>query len=68
MNSNKPIRQSKMSPQMIVGLLAGLYGLSPIDVIPDFIPLIGWADDGGVIVLALVLMLVMTLMQGGKHE
>jgi hypothetical protein len=26
--------------------LAGLYILCPIDVIPDFIPIVGWIDDG----------------------
>ena len=36
-----------MNPLMIV--LCVLYILSPIDVIPDFIPFVGWADDLGVI-------------------
>ena len=36
-----------------VGLLAVLYVLSPIDVIPDVLPVIGWLDDLGVIGLAL---------------
>lgn len=58
--------KQRMSPQMIIGLIAGLYGISPIDVIPDFIPLVGWADDGGVIVLALALMLVVTVLGAGK--
>ena len=26
--------------------LAVIYGVSPIDLIPDIIPLLGWADDG----------------------
>lgn len=34
----------------IVSLVAALlYGASPIDVIPDFIPLIGFLDDGIVV-------------------
>jgi uncharacterized membrane protein YkvA (DUF1232 family) len=31
-------------------VLAGLYVVSPIDVIPDFIPVLSWIDDGGAIV------------------
>ena len=31
--------------RMIVALLALLYVLSPVDAIPDFIPVVGWADD-----------------------
>jgi hypothetical protein len=27
-------------------LLGMLYILSPLDIIPDFIPLVGWIDDG----------------------
>jgi uncharacterized membrane protein YkvA (DUF1232 family) len=30
--------------------LAGLYILSPIDVIPDFIPVVGWIDDVGALI------------------
>ena len=30
---------------VIVIILALLYIISPIDLIPDFIPVVGWADD-----------------------
>ena len=30
---------------VVVIILALLYILSPIDLIPDFIPVVGWADD-----------------------
>lgn len=33
----------------LLGLAAGLYVLSPIDAIPDVVPLLGWLDDIGVI-------------------
>jgi uncharacterized membrane protein YkvA (DUF1232 family) len=49
-----------LDPRMIVAILAGLYGLSPIDAMPDFIPVLGQMDDAGVILLAVVAMLVMS--------
>ncbi len=36
----------------IIALLAILYILSPLDLIPDFIPVIGWLDDLGVLAWA----------------
>ena len=33
----------------IIALVAGIvYILSPIDLIPDFIPVLGWIDDGAI--------------------
>lgn len=29
----------------IWAVLCGLYAISPIDIIPDVIPVVGWADD-----------------------
>lgn len=30
---------------IIIALVAVLYIISPIDILPDFIPVIGWIDD-----------------------
>ncbi len=33
----------------LAGVMAVVYFLSPIDMLPDFIPLLGWMDDLGVL-------------------
>lgn len=38
------IRNKKYRGAIVVGSL--LYLLSPIDISPDFIPILGWIDDG----------------------
>ncbi|MEC5157796.1 YkvA family protein [Chryseobacterium sp. MP_3.2] len=37
-------KTNKVGP-IIIGILGVLYGVSPIDAIPDFIPVAGWMDD-----------------------
>lgn len=41
----------------LTALLAVLYVLSPVDLIPDVVPLLGWLDDGVVAMLLLRLAL-----------
>jgi uncharacterized membrane protein YkvA (DUF1232 family) len=35
----------------LVAILAALYVISPVDLVPDVIPLLGWLDDGIVAML-----------------
>ena len=44
-------RYRGVSPAKLYGffLLMALYVVSPIDAIPDFIPVLGWSDDGAVV-------------------
>ena len=39
----------------LVIVLAGLYVISPIDLVSDFIPVLGWLDDGLIAYLLLQL-------------
>lgn len=39
--------------KLLVALGAMAYGLSPIDIVPDVVPVVGWADDVAIIMLAL---------------
>ncbi|RKG73384.1 DUF1232 domain-containing protein [Corallococcus terminator] len=40
----------------LAGLLAVLYFVSPVDAVPDFIPVFGWLDDLGVLSAAALFM------------
>jgi uncharacterized membrane protein YkvA (DUF1232 family) len=35
----------------LVALLAAVYIISPVDIVPDVIPILGWLDDGVVSIL-----------------
>lgn len=37
--------KSNKTVPIIIGILGLLYGISPIDAIPDVIPIAGWIDD-----------------------
>ena len=51
--------QAPMGVRILAGIVAA-YALSPIDLIPDFIPVLGYLDD--LLIVPLVLLLVMRLM------
>lgn len=54
--------KSKKTPwyAKAIGVLAVIYALSPIDLIPDFIPIIGYLDD--LIMLPLLITITIKLM------
>jgi uncharacterized membrane protein YkvA (DUF1232 family) len=47
-------RKSTWGPLVPI-IVALLYGASPLDLIPDIIPLLGWVDDG---LMGMVMMLI----------
>jgi uncharacterized membrane protein YkvA (DUF1232 family) len=51
--------QAPIGARLLAGLVAA-YALSPIDLIPDFIPVLGYLDD--LLIVPLGLLLVMRLM------
>ncbi|PKP13228.1 MAG: hypothetical protein CVU08_06475 [Bacteroidetes bacterium HGW-Bacteroidetes-3] len=48
---NGSFKLDKMSLAIIAGAM--IYVISPIDAIPDFIPVFGWLDDIGIVALAM---------------
>ena len=54
MAQTSPVGRATPWGSIVSLVLAVLYGVSPIDLIPDIIPLLGWTDDatiGGLLVL-----------------
>jgi uncharacterized membrane protein YkvA (DUF1232 family) len=50
----------------LVVLLAGIYIISPVDLIPDVIPILGWLDDG--IITMLLFKLAFKLLPKEMYE
>ena len=61
-------KRTPLGAKLIV-IFGVLYGVSPLDLIPDFIPLLGQLDDLGVILVALVFFLRATgKIRGGSER
>ena len=43
--------------KLLIAIGAAAYGISPVDIIPDVVPVVGWVDDVGVILSALAIIL-----------
>jgi uncharacterized membrane protein YkvA (DUF1232 family) len=50
--TRQPLKSQAKWKRIIIVLLAFIYIVSPLDLIPDFIPVIGWLDDLGVLAWA----------------
>ena len=50
--AQQPLKSQAKWKRVIIAVLAMLYVIAPLDLIPDFIPVIGWLDDLGVLVWA----------------
>ena len=48
-DTRQPLKSQAKWKRVIIVLLAFIYVVSPLDLIPDFIPVIGWLDDLGVL-------------------
>lgn len=50
--SQQSLKSQAKWKRVIIVVLAMLYVISPLDLIPDFIPVMGWLDDLGVLAWA----------------
>ena len=48
--------------KLVAGMVAAAYALSPIDLIPDFVPVVGYVDD--LIIVPLGILLAIKLIPG----
>lgn len=44
-NKTEITKESNKIAPVIIAILGVLYGISPVDAIPDVIPVAGWTDD-----------------------
>ena len=49
---DQPLKSQAKWKRAIISILAIIYVISPLDLIPDVIPVIGWLDDLGVLAWA----------------
>lgn len=45
MNDMELTQSPSTTGAWVWAIICGLYAISPIDIIPDVIPVVGWADD-----------------------
>lgn len=50
--AQQPLKSQSKWKRVVISVLAMLYVISPLDLIPDLIPVVGWLDDLGVLVWA----------------
>jgi uncharacterized membrane protein YkvA (DUF1232 family) len=48
----QPLKSQAKWKRALIAVLAVLYILSPLDIVPDWIPFVGWLDDLGVLAWA----------------
>lgn len=50
--AQQPLKSQAKWKRVVIALFAFIYVISPFDLIPDVIPVIGWLDDLGVLAWA----------------